>query len=145
MMDSVYLTPLNIVKVENGDILPAMKVSDTGFEGFGEAYFSCIKYAAVKAWKRHRIMTLNLVVPVGKVRFVMYDDRDESKSKKISREVILSRDNYCRLTIPPMVWVGFQGLEKETSILLNIASIQHDTRESDKKEIEEISANWDIN
>ncbi len=141
----VHLTPLSIVSMENGDVLHAMKTGDVGYEDFGEAYFSCIKFGAVKAWKRHREMTLNIVVPVGKIRFVMYDDRDESKSKNKLNEVILSRNNYCRLTIPPMIWVGFQGLAKETSMLLNIASIKHDPDESDKKEIKEINANWDMN
>jgi len=144
-VDGMYLTPLDIVNVDNGNVLHAMKVNDVGYEGFGEAYFSCVKYGSVKAWKRHRQMTLNLVVPVGKIRFVIYDDRDDSKSKNTFNEIILSKDNYCRLTIPPMVWVGFQGLANDSNILLNIASIRHDPSESDKKEIEEINANWDIN
>ena len=33
--------------------------------GFEEAYFSLIDKDAVKAWKRHKTMTLNLVVPLG--------------------------------------------------------------------------------
>ena len=144
-IDGVQLTPLDIIDVENGNVMHAMKINDVGYKGFGEAYFSCIKHGAVKAWKRHRQMTLNLVVPVGKIRFVIYDDRDNSKSKNKFSEVILSRDNYCRLTIPPMVWVGFQGLASEANILLNIASIQHDPCESDKKEIDEINTDWNIN
>ena len=34
-----------------------------------------IESGVVKAWKRHRQMTLNLVVSVGVIRFVMFDDR----------------------------------------------------------------------
>jgi len=143
-IEGLLLTSLNIVNVDKGNVLHALKANDVGYKGFGEAYFSCVDYAAVKAWKRHRVMTLNLIVPVGKVRFKIYDNRNDSKSKDTFNEVILSKDNYCRLTIPPMVWIGFQGLSKDTNMLLNVASIQHDPDEFDKKEIEEINANWDV-
>jgi len=45
------------------------------------------------------------------------------------------------LTIPPMIWMGFQGIESE-SILLNIANIEHDPDEVDKKNLEQINFNW---
>ena len=83
-------------------------------------YFSIIKPGAIKAWKRHREMTLNLIVPLGAIRFVIYDDRKSSASNGVFQEVILSRKNYCRLTIPPMLWTGFQCVDENKSFLLNI-------------------------
>jgi dTDP-4-dehydrorhamnose 3,5-epimerase len=56
--------------------------------------------------------------------------------------VIISKDNYCRLTVPPMIWVGFQGLSNDGSMLLNIASIEHDPTEHEKKNIEQIEFDW---
>lgn len=144
-LEGVSLTPLKIVSVENGNILHAMKINDKGYEGFGEAYFSCVNHGAVKAWKRHRSMTLNLVVPIGSIRFVMFDDRVESKTKNMISEMTLSQDNYYRLTIPPMIWVGFQGITEETNMLLNIANIKHEAEESERKEMEEINFNWKMN
>jgi hypothetical protein len=41
-----------------------------------------------------------------------------------------------------MVWIGFQGLSASGSILLNIANIEHNPAEVDKKNIEEIEFNW---
>jgi len=46
------------------------------------------------------------------------------------------------LTVPPMVWLGFQGLYSGGSILLNLANIIHDPLEVDKKTIEQIDFNW---
>ena len=57
-------------------------------------------------------------------------------------EVIISRENYCRLTIPPMVWLGFKGLANDNSIVLNVASISHDPKEVDRKNLEEINFEW---
>ena len=55
-------------------------------------------------------MTLNLIVPVGAVRVVIVDERvDSTNMWSISRSYILSPETYQRLTVPPMLWVGFQG------------------------------------
>jgi dTDP-4-dehydrorhamnose 3,5-epimerase len=73
----------------------------------------------------------------------LFDDRDTSNTQ--FQEVIISRDNYCRLTVPPMVWMGFQGLSNGGSMLLNIANIEHDLGEVDRKDIEQINYNWSVN
>ena len=65
-----------------------------------------------------------------------------SDSTNNFQEIIISRDNYCRLTVPPMVWIGFQGISDNGSMLLNIADIEHNPHEVDKKNIEQIEFNW---
>jgi dTDP-4-dehydrorhamnose 3,5-epimerase len=140
MLKGVIITPLKIVNTPGGNVMHAMKNSSVGFLGFGEAYFSQIDGGAIKAWKRHKEMTLNLIVPVGKVRFILFDDREGSSYQ--FQEIVISKKNYCRLTIPPMVWMGFEGLSDSGSILLNIANIEHNPFEVDKKNMEQIEFNW---
>ena len=130
-IDGVLVTPLEIVEVGAGDVLHAMRASSPGFAGFGEAYFSSIAFKAVKAWKRHRRMTLNLVVPHGIVRFFIIDDRSDSPSFNSYQAVVLSRNNYARLTVPPMLWVGFEGISMGHSLVMNIANLEHDSKEAD--------------
>ena len=103
MIEGVSITPLDLIDTPGGMVMHAMKETSPGYNGFGEAYFSQINNGSIKAWKRHKKMTLNLVVPLGKIKFVMFDDRN---GLKLFQEVIISRSNYCRLTIPPMIWVG---------------------------------------
>ena len=86
--------------------------------------------------------TLNLVVPHGEVRFILYDDRHVERIK--FQEIIISKNNYFRLTIPPLIWLGFQGLSKNNSIVLNIANIHHSPDETDKKNIDEIEFDWGV-
>ena len=142
MINGVLITPLKIISVKGGDVLHAMKSSDDGFVGFGEAYFSVIDYGVIKAWKRHKKMQVNFIVPKGKIRFVLYNDQDGHEFKNY-QEVILSLNNYSRLTIPPMIWFGFQGLAEESSMLLNLASLEHTINEVDSKPIDEIKYNWE--
>tara|TARA_B110000008_G_scaffold276582_1_gene316121 strand:+ start:585 stop:1016 length:432 start_codon:yes stop_codon:yes gene_type:complete len=140
MIKDLIITPLQIIDTPGGCVMHAMKDSDPGYVNFGEAYFSEIKSLEIKAWKRHKDMTLNILVPLGRIRFVLYDDRDNKNC--VFQELVISKSNYCRLTIPPMIWVGFQGLSSSESILLNIADIKHDPEEIDKKNMKEIEFNW---
>ncbi len=144
MIEGVQLTELRIIEVEGGDVLHAMKRSDPGFNGYGEAYFSTVEHGATKAWKRHRSMVMNLVVPVGKIRFVLYDDREASPTYGRFSEFLLSRENYQRLTVPPMVWIGFQGVDGTPSLLLNVADIEHDPQETDRVGLEEFDFSWKV-
>ena len=71
-MDEIKLTTLKRVFNEKGDIFHVMKKSDEGFNGFGEAYFSSINKNTIKGWKKHTLMTLNIVVPIGEIEFVVF-------------------------------------------------------------------------
>ena len=132
----VLITPLRIIPGESGEVLHALKAKEESFQGFGEAYFSSVNGYAVKGWKKHRMMILNLIVPLGKIRFVLYDDRNESKTYGEIQELILSRENYQRLTVPPGIWMAFQGMMDGTNMLLNIASIPHDPNEAENLPIQ---------
>ena len=140
MIKDVFITKLDVIDLPKGNVMHGMKKTSVGYAGFGEAYFSQVDGGAIKAWNRHKKMILNLVVPVGEIRFVLFDDREVSNSR--FQEVIISKHNYCRLTVPPMIWMGFQGLSDNGSMLLNIANIEHNPNEVDKKNIEQIEFNW---
>jgi len=85
---------------------------------------------------------LNLLVPIGEIKFVIYDSRPHSPTKNVFQEIILSRNNYQRLMVPSKVWMGFQGRGKETAMLLNIADIIHNPDEVDRKLITGINYDW---
>ena len=140
MIDDVLITPLKIMQVNAGDVFHGIKSSDKGYFGFGEAYFSSIKPGQTKGWKRHKKMTLNIIVPSGEIQFVMFDDRNNCDGR--FQDIVISLKNYCRLTIPPMVWMAFKGLSDENSLLLNVASIPHDSDESENKQLNEIEFKW---
>jgi len=135
-MDGIILTPLKQIHNLKGDIFHAMKKSDIGYDGYGEAYFSTIKTGDIKGWKKHTKMTLNLVVPLGEVEFVVYNENN-----KEFFNVVLSQNNYQRLTIKPGLWLSFRGID-QYNMLLNLANIEHDSHEAINKELKEIDYEW---
>lgn len=133
-IDGVLLTPLKRIHNPKGDVFHAMKKSDSGFSGFGEAYFSTIHYQDIKPWKKHFKMVLNFVVPIGEIRFVIYDDRIDSKTYNCFFDVTLGMNNYQRISIPAGVWVAFSGVGENYNLLLNLASLEHDPLEVERKD-----------
>jgi len=136
MIKGVILTPLKQIYHPKGDVFHAIKKSDMGFTGFGEAYFSTVHAGDIKPWKKHIRMTLNLIVPVGKIRFVLYDDRALSPTLGEKMSVEIGLENYQRLTVPPGVWMAFEGLGEGLNLLLNVADMEHDANEVERAELE---------
>ena len=137
---AILLTPLSRIATTGGDVLHAMKQSDAGYGGFGEAYFSCVATGAVKAWKRHIRMTMNVVVPVGQVRFVFRSvNRDGADDFRVEE---IGMDRYARITVPPGIWFGFKGLGTPQSVVLNIASLPHDPNEVERLALSEVKYVW---
>ncbi|MFX0132897.1 MAG: dTDP-4-dehydrorhamnose 3,5-epimerase family protein [Candidatus Hodarchaeota archaeon] len=143
-IEGVIVTKLKIIESSIGSVYHFVKSNDPGYVKFGEAYFSTVNFNATKAWKKHLRMTLNLVVPVGKVKFVIYDDREGSTTKGNVFEIEMSPLNYCRLTVPPEVWVGFKGLSNGVNLIQNIADMVHDPSEQINISPEEfkLQYNW---
>ena len=139
-LNNITLTKLKKITNSGGDILRVIKNNDKGFTNFGEAYFSWIKYNAIKAWKIHNRMTLNLIVPIGKVKFVFFLPNNKKKIRVI--EIGESNNNYKRITVPPKVCFGFKGLAKRKSLVLNIANIRHIKSESKKYELDYHDYQW---
>ena len=140
VLDGVLVSPLKRIEHHLGDILHGIKKSDQGYNGFGEAYFSTIIKGEIKGWNRHRQMTMNLVVPIGSVTFVLWKG-SEDENRKYQIET-LSLENYQRLTIPPGIWVGFRGNSEPNNLILNIADLEHDPHEKEFKNINECIFDW---
>jgi dTDP-4-dehydrorhamnose 3,5-epimerase len=144
MLDGMIKKNLNIIESESGSIMHALKKTDPGFQDFGEVYFSTVVKEAVKAWKLHQCMTLNLVVPVGSVLFCFMDVREKSSTFNKTCKIILSQEPYSRLTVPPGIWFGFKGLSDGLNLICNVADIAHEPNEIKRKNIYEIEMDWSI-
>ncbi len=146
MIDGVTITSLKQFHDERGKVMRMLRATDPHFVKFGEIYFSCIHPGAIKGWHIHKRMILNYAVPFGKIKFVLYDDREASPTRGELQELFLGAENYSLVTVPPLVWNGFKGLGTETSIVANAASIPHDPEEIERLDPFDpsIPYNWDI-
>ena len=137
-LDDILVSPLKRIPIVGGDVLHALKKTDAGFDGFGEIYFSWVEQGAIKAWKYHKRMTLNLVVPVGEVSFVFH----LTNQKNNFRTENIGEERYVRLTVPPLIWFGFRGRGSGQSLLMNLADMAHDPDEILRETTSEFIYNW---
>ena len=138
-LDDILVTPLKRIPTVGGDVIHALKSSEEGYKGFSEVYFSWVEHGAIKAWKCHQKMTLNLVVPLGLISFVFHTNYQ----KKQFRTENIGEERYVRLTVPPGIWFGFQGKASGKSLLMNMADLKHDPDEVFHKPASDFSYKWD--
>ena len=139
----IEVIPLNKIINTNGDILKILTRDNQGYKGFGEAYFSNANWGSTKAWKFHNKMTMNLIVPVGTVKFVFVE---MSKNGTVLYRVEeIGIKNYSRIVVPPGIWYGFKGIEKTQNLVLNIANIKHKPDEIQRLTLGAFDFNWESN
>ena len=132
MIEGIQIHPLKRMHDERGKVMHMLRNDAKWYEKFGEIYFSTIEPGAVKAWHIHKRMTLNYTVPIGKIKLVLFDNREKSGTKGQIQELFIGPDNYNLIIIPPMVWNGFKGISKSSSIVANCSTIPHDPNEIDR-------------
>jgi dTDP-4-dehydrorhamnose 3,5-epimerase len=147
MIEGVCITPLRQIEDERGKVMHMLRSDSPAFAQFGEVYFSSVLPGAVKAWKLHQEMTLNLAVPSGLIKLVLYDDRNASNTKGKIQEIVFGEGNYCLVTVPPKVWSGFKSIGDSMAMLANCATLPHSPEECKRCNLddESIPYDWALN
>ena len=131
-LDQIKFIKQPIINVEGGNVLRVMKKSNFEEFSFQEAYFSQIDFNFLTGWKMQLKMNSNICVPIGNVKFTFV-----SKDFKKHKTFLIGEDNYGIISIPPKIWYSFKGISKKTSLILNIADFEHDTKDVKKINLDE--------
>jgi dTDP-4-dehydrorhamnose 3,5-epimerase len=125
-IDGLKLTPLRKIMDNRGSVMHFLKSDSPNFIKFGESYFSTINKNKIKGWKCHKIINQNFCVPMGSVKFVIFDNRSRSKTYGQIDEIILdSKKNYYLLSLPAGLWYSFKCINSTVSLIANIINEQH--------------------
>lgn len=132
MIEGVKINPLRQIPDERGSVMHMLREDAPYFERFGEIYFSWVYPGVIKAWHLHHEMTLNYAVPAGRVKLVIFDDREGSSTLGELMELVIGDARYELVTVPPRVWTGFKGLGTQSSLVANCATIPHRPEEIER-------------
>ncbi len=130
MIGGVQVIPLPRIPDERGTIHHMLRCTDPHFQQFGEIYFSTAYRGVIKAWHRHREMTLNYTCIFGRIKLVLYDGREGSPTQGELMELFLGPDNYSLVIIPPEIWNGYKGMSDPYAIVANCCTHPHDPSRS---------------
>jgi dTDP-4-dehydrorhamnose 3,5-epimerase len=131
LIEGLKVLPLRRIPDERGTVFHMLRASDPHFREFGEIYFSSVYRDAIKGWHRHAEMTLNYACVWGRVKLVVFDDREDSPTRGEVAEIFLGPDDYSLVVIPPGLWNGFKGMS-EISVVANCCTHEHDKRRSER-------------
>lgn len=120
MIDGVRTKKLITHCDERGRLFEVLRSDDEMFAAFGQAYVTTSYPGAVKAWHLHKRQTDNMCVIRGSVKFVLYDDRDNSPTKGEIMEFFFCDDIRMLLQIPAGIYHGFKNIGTEEAFVLNI-------------------------
>ena len=146
MIDGVKINKKKQIIDERGKIMHMLRVDDKEFIKFGEIYFSYTYPGAIKAWHRHKEMTLTYAAVSGKIKLVLFDDRKNSPSNGKLEEIFLSDEDYFTVTVPPLIWNGFKSIENKSAIVANCTDTPHSENEIERRKYNDpnIPYNWGI-
>ena len=127
--DQIILETLTKVKNPLGDLYHISKSSEF-LEKVKEIYASTVLPGHFKGWKKHIKMTQKLVVPMGSVEFLLFDDR--ASENKDLQSIIIGENNYQRLIIPPNIWYAFRCHGDDVAMIINTPDMAHDPAEIER-------------
>ncbi|MBM01516.1 MAG: dTDP-4-dehydrorhamnose 3,5-epimerase [Chloroflexi bacterium] len=135
---NVHFRKISIIESNNGDLIKGFLKSEMNDFDVKEVYFSEVKNNFIKGWIKHNVQTCNFIVPIGKIKLVIFED--DFDNDPIIME--LSKSNHQIITVPPGNWFAFKGIENN-NLLVNITDLEHDDSESDSIDIDKIEFSWD--
>ena len=126
----VQVVPLRRIPDERGTIFHMLRRSDRPLPRVRRDLLHDDLSDVVKGWHKHREMTLNYACVHGRIKLVLYDDREGSATCGELDEIFLGPDNYALVVIPPGVWTGFKGMTDPYAIVANCCTHEHDPSRS---------------
>lgn len=107
----------------------------------GEVYFSECFPDAVKAWHRHKRMTLRYFCVQGVALLGLIDDRQNSPTYGEQMRITMgpkTSTDHVMVVIPPLVWNGFrvhpEALPDRHVLMANFTDLPHDPDEIERVE-----------
>jgi dTDP-4-dehydrorhamnose 3,5-epimerase len=112
------------------------------------SYFSVTYPGIIRAWHRHsRGQIDHFVVPHGKVKVGIYDDREDSPTKGELNTFVIGEGNMKIVRIPGDCWHGFKCVGDERATLINYPTNLYDYENPDEERIpydsEKIPLDWE--
>nr|ABQ75998.1 dTDP-4-dehydrorhamnose 3,5-epimerase and related enzyme [uncultured haloarchaeon] len=100
------------------------------------SYFSETHPGIIRAWHRHhRGQIDHFVVPRGKAKVGIYDDREESPTQGEVDTYIVGEGNANAIRVPGDCWHGFKAVGDERVLLLNFPTNLYDYDDPDEERI----------
>ena len=148
MIEGIVTVQLKLIPDERGWLMEILRCDWEHFQKFGQAYVTAAYPQVVKAWHMHKKQTDNITCVKGMIKLVLYDGREESKTKNEVNELIIGEKNPLLVKIPPGIWHGFKTIGEEYALVLNVPTEPYNYKKPDEYRLppdtNKIQYNWNL-
>ena len=119
MIQDVQVKPLKVLVDERGRLMEMLRSDDPLFRGFGQLYLTTAYPGVVKAWHYHKKQWDHFVCVRGRAKVVLFDSREQSRTRNEVDEFFMGDHHPILLQIPPLVYHGFKCVSDGEAIIIN--------------------------
>lgn len=132
MIEGARLVELEPNVDDRGYLIEIIRASDEHFTEFGQVYIvGNFAKGTVRAFHKHSTLWDWFFISHGSAKFVLIDDRQESKTYKNIEIFVVSSRNPSLVVVPPGVFHGWMSLEDDTQ-MVSIASELYNRKQPDE-------------
>ncbi len=144
MIEGVKVKRLTPIADERGRLMEILRVSETNLQP-QQVYLTTAYENLVKDrenFHMHKNQTDFFCCIKGRIKLVLVDIRDGSKTKDEIDEFEIGEGNFCLITIPKGVLHAFKSLKGE-AIIINCIDHEYSKEEPDEFRIKNVYYDWD--
>ncbi len=119
MIQDVQVKPLKVMADERGRLMEMLRSDDPLFKGFGQLYLTTAYPGVVKTWHCHKKPWDHFVCVRGMAKVVLFDSRQQSRTRNEINEFFLGDHHPILLQIPPLVYHGFKCVSDGEAIIIH--------------------------
>jgi dTDP-4-dehydrorhamnose 3,5-epimerase len=119
VIQDVQVKPLKVLVDERGRLMEMLRSDDPLFKGFGQVYMTAAYPGVVKAWHYHKKQWDHFVCVRGMAKVVLFDSREQSRTRNEVNEFFMGDHHPILLQIPPLVYHGFKCVSDGEAIIIN--------------------------
>ena len=132
MIQGVEIKKLKLIADNRGFLMEMLRCDDPIFEKFGQVYLSVCNPNIVKGWHYHKKQVDHFVIVKGNAKVVLYDTRQDSRTKGEIQEVFMGENNPILLKIPTFVLHGMTPADNNPIYLVNCPTLPYDYKNPDE-------------
>jgi dTDP-4-dehydrorhamnose 3,5-epimerase len=148
MIDGVQLKSLRVIPDERGRLMEILRSDDQIYEKFGQVYMTTTLPGVIKAWHYHKKQNDNVTVVRGMLKLVLFDDREDSKTRGELKEIFMGEHNPLLVHIPKGIYHGWKCVSPYETIVVNCVTEPFDYSHPDEYRLpfnsDKIPYIWDI-
>jgi dTDP-4-dehydrorhamnose 3,5-epimerase len=144
MIDGVKIKKLKVIPDERGRLMEILRVSETHAQP-QQIYLTTAYENVVKDkenFHMHKKQADFFCCVQGRIKLVLVDTRDGSKTKKEINEFEIGDGNLCLVTIPNGVLHAFKSLKGE-AVIINCIDHEYNRASPDEFRIKNVYYDWD--